>query len=424
MDTLCGYWNIFITYWTNNTINKEKGLNKYMTREKTNIFFITIGIIALMVFAVVIGANVDSNVANAGVLRTMTISQKEDSNVEYINNSYIGTDGHISTFGDDENSFWESLEIKLDNQLISDVDSQNFIVTNVNAIDVPKTYHLIANVNYDGNTYNNVAFDAVINKKTLNINLVLSTEDVEEQTNLVIDEGVKYTAKIIYYGFANNDNESTLIYPPIIPSLPKKPINNYEIRAKDAYSDRYLIVYGSARITINSCPKTEIKFDSGTTNLLTLEGSFNPYAELEFLDIGVNNTSVEYTQIDNNVNTHYLGNEILKKYEPVGSYRINLIIDGNKEEMVQTKVIVKMSDEMKKHEEFLIIAHTNDGFYSVITAKENDGYLEFTTSDLGDFMIISPISGLTTTQMAIAILCGVVGLFAIILFFALFRRKY
>lgn len=357
------------------------------------------------------------------IFEVMEVMQENAVDVIYKGESYINTDGKFSEL-DGENSLYKSLTFKLDGNKIN-VGKSEITITNYNNITLPNLYQLKADINYGGYTYSDVEFEAVINKAMLNINLLLESEDTNESAaEIEINEGVNYTAEISYSGFVGSDDENILSFKPIVPILPKRPTKRYEVRAEGASSDRYEITYGSAYVTILSNPVKLLELKNEDDLLLSLTGEFSPYAELEFLDIGVKNTSIEYAEISEKIQKNFLGNDILKDYEQIASYRINLIIDGEKEENITAKVRIKMSDAMEKHSNFLVMQLTNDGVYSVVQATNNDGYLEFNASDLGDFAVFTLIEGLNTTVIAIGLICGIVLLALIIIFVALFRKKY
>lgn len=352
----------------------------------------------------------------------------QETELVYNGFSYILNTGTLNNFSTSvdgfSNALYSALVFSADGQTVNvDPDKIFFYDTNnvkITAMKKPGTYRFNILFGHEGKSYFVKNASVVLNKSVLNVYVQLNGE-----LDLTVLEGEEYSPKIVYSGFLAGDNVGdALTYPAVIPNEPLRPINRYEIRAEGALSDYYEMNYVSSYITILPNPVEEMTFTAEGEDLLILRGNYSPYCELEFVSVGVSDASVIYTEMKNTMDKYFSTSGLFDEYKPIASYRINLRVKGEKEELAQSSISIKLDEKLKGHDEYKILALTNDGVYQVISANFEHGYLSFNTADLGDFVVLAPIRGINTTQFLIIafVLFGVISLS--ILLFAVFRKKY
>ena len=355
-------------------------------------------------------------IANADVAKVFNVVQSEK--VYYRSASYIISNKFVN-FGEDgfTNELYDSLTVTLDGEKVV-VPQQNFTITNVNEINIPKTYLATISISYGGEDYSK-NLSIVISKAELRV-----IAKVNDSDNLEIDEGVPYSTRIVYEGFLGSDDIGTLEIPAIILLEPKRPTTNYAVVASGAKSNLYEFVYVKANLTIKSNPMTEIKNKTGEVVDLILKGQYSPYCELDFANVGISPANSVYIQIKQNLDKYYASSGIYNDYKESEAYSINLLIDSIKEENTKSTVTIKLPQRSVGKDKYLVVALYNNGLHEVISGVEKDGYLTFVAADLGNFVVFTPIEGLKTTVL-IAIGIGVVGgIILIIILVSIFRRKY
>lgn len=347
----------------------------------------------------------------------------QNNNVVYNGMNFLSSSGGFINFSEEqetfENALYSSMLFTINGKEII-VDPNKINIDNFTEIKIPKDYYLNINFNYNDKDYNYQNAKFTVNKKILDVAVLLNGV-----RNLTIKEGEYYLPKIIYVGFVEGDDENnSLTYPATISNEPKRPINNYEIRADGASSDFYEMNYLSSYVTITSNPIEEITYTSGNEDLLIMRGKYSPYCELEYINAGISEASVIYTEISNKMYKYYENTGIFKEYQPIASYRINLKINEQKEELVSSHISIKIDDKLVGYDNYFVIALTNDGIYQVVNTTVSDGYLSFTTSDLGDFVVVTPIKGVNVTQFMI-IAFSIFGAISLgIILYSIFRKKY
>ncbi|HKL73531.1 MAG TPA: hypothetical protein VJ903_01430 [Clostridia bacterium] len=352
---------------------------------------------------------------------------KQTDVVKYNGMSYINN-GKLANLSDSEdvfiNDIFSALSFEISNNVISIEPDEVFFYNSSNekleSMIKPKKYNLNILFYYMNNSYFVKDVQIILEKSILNVTVELNGE-----LNLEVKEGETYIPKIVYSGFLNDDNvEDDLIYLATIPNEPKRPINNYEIRAEGALSYYYEMNYISSYITITPNPMKRITYSTGGEDLVILLGNYSPYCELEFINVGVSEASVIYVEIKNLLEKFYENKGIFDDYKSIGSFRINLKVDEQKEELVESHISIKMDDKLKGYDKYYVVALSNDGVYHIVNATVEDDYLSFYTADLGDFVILAPIKGINTTQFFIIAFAIFGGLSLCILLFAVFRKKY
>ncbi len=374
-------------------------------------------VIFLIIFIIAIAATLIQNGDAAFAGSVVNLEVWQDGEVFYNNVNYI-SNGGFADLSDDEglqNSLYSSLKFSANGASVS-VDGYNITISDINEIRLPKIYNLNLTVNYGGLDYQKTVTVSVLKPK-LYVGVKINGE-----TSLTIDEGVPYTTEVTYDGFVGNDTIDVLEIPAIIYLEPKRPVSNFNIVASGAKSNLYDFVYVGAVITIVKNPLTSITTADNTS--LLLEGEFSPYCELDFINVGVSPASSIYVAVKEKLEKHYLSSGLYEEYKETEAYSIDLLIDGIKEENQSADIKVKLASKNTGKEKYLVAAFYNNGMHEILTATEVNGYLVFSAADLGDFVVFTPIEGMSTTVL-IAICVGIVGGIILIIFLiAIFRRKY
>lgn len=385
-------------------------------RKKT-ICLIGIPILFILTAAAVFcGLSIDVAADASSVL---TVEQTEK--VEYCGKNFITAGGKFSFLGngtEESNPLFDALTFTLNGEKIT-VEINNVTFDNTAEIRSPDTYLRAITVNIDGENYTTTA-NLTVSKKKLYVSAKINGESYCE-----VKEGESYRTSVVYDGFVDGDDVGSLDAPAIIQREPKLPTAGFLIVPELAQSSVYELVYIGATIVIKANPDTERTYENGGEKVLILRGSFSPYYTLEFYDVGINKADSKYVAINEKVEKYFGNNRVFEEYEQADAYIINMYLDGEYAEMTeQINVRVKVPSKLANKNYYRIIHFGNDGSYEFINASYSDGYISFTTTDLGEFVLLTPIEG-ANTVVIVAICVSIVGLAVLaVLLFAIFRKKY
>lgn len=384
-------------------------------RKKT-ICLIGIPILFILTAAVFCGLSIDVAADASSVL---TVEQTEK--VEYCGKNFITAGGKFSFLGNGteaSNPLFDALTFTLNGEKIT-VEINSVTFDNTAEICSPDTYSRAITVNIDGENYTTTA-NLTVSKKKLYVSAKINGESYCE-----VKEGESYRTSVVYDGFVDGDDVGSLDAPAIIQREPKLPTAGFLIVPELAQSSVYELVYIGATIVIKANPDTERTYENGDEKVLILRGSFSPYYTLEFYDVGINKADSKYVAINEKVEKYFGNNRVFEEYEQADAYIINMYLDGEYAEMTeQINVRVKVPSKLANKNYYRIIHFGNDGSYEFINASYSDGYVSFTTTDLGEFVLLTPIEG-ANTVVIVAICVSIVGLAVLaVLLFAIFRKKY
>ncbi len=387
---------------------------------RTRVVF-SIGVVLILLMAIVgiFATNIDTSYEAYG-LDELSVEQKNE--VVYCGRSYITEEGVFRDINETEtydNALFSSLSFSIDGQEIV-VDNEDVRVTNYEQMLIPGEYLCQFDVNVEGSIKTATA-RIRISKAELRIITLINGH-----SEYTVNEGEQYATSIEYDGFIGEDAPYILTTPPIIQSEPKMPTTGTMIVADLATSDRYEIIYVGAKIVINSNPDSVRTYKNGEEDVLILRGSFSPYYELIYSDLGLNVSDPKYAMIDSKVDKFFSGNRVFEEYEKANAYVINMYLDGQIVELNEpTNVRIKVPKKLLGKEKYRIIHFSSDGAYEFLDATETgDGYVSFTTSDLGEFLLLTPIEGFSRVMFIAACVIGVGLVVLIVLLVAIFRRKY
>ncbi|GEM_PF-4598250 len=357
--------------------------------------------------------------ATADASSVLTVEQTEK--VEYCGKNFITGDGKFSSFGGEtevKNPLFDALTFTLDGEKVT-VERNNMTFENTAEIRLPDTYSRAITVNIGGENYTATA-NLTVSKKKLYVSTKINGESYCE-----VNEGEAYRTSVVYDGFVEGDDVNSLDAPAIIQREPKLPTTGFLLVPELAQSSVYEFVYVGATIVINPNPDTERTYENGGETALILRGSFSPYYTLEFFDVGINKANPKYAAINEKIEKYFGNNRVFEEYEQIDAYVINMYLDGEYAEITdQINVRIKVPSKYADKKYYRIIHFDNDGSYEFINASYSDGYVSFTTTDLGEFVLLTPIEG-ANTVVIVAICVSIVGVAVLaVLLFAIFRRKY
>ncbi len=381
-----------------------------------------IGLIGIPIFFILmtVGAFYGlSYEVTADASSVLTIEQTEK--VEYCGKNFITADGKFSSLGGEtevNNPLFDALTFTLNGEKVT-VATDDVTFENAAEIRLPDTYSRVITVNIGGENHTATANLTVAKKK-----LYVSTK-INGESYCEINEGETYRTSVVYDGFVDGDDVGSLDAPAIIQREPKLPTTGFLLVPELAQSSVYEFVYVGATIVINANPDTERTYENGGETVLILRGSFSPYYTLEFTDVGINKVNPKYVAINEKVEKYFGNNRVFEEYEQADAYVINMYLDGEYAEMTeQINVRIKVPSKLADKNYYRIIHFGNDGSYEFINASYSDGYVSFTTTDLGEFVLLTPIEG-ANTVVIIAICVSIVGVAVLaVLLFAIFRKKY
>lgn len=369
----------------------------------------------ILTLAACVGVRHDPAQATVSV---MSVSQSQK--VVYCALSYIDETGSFVDMGKGSfrNDLYSALEFYLDGNKVS-VDHDDVHFTDLQFASEPNVYTAHAAVTYADEDYN-VPITFTISKRKLIVRAL-----VNGQTSATVKEGEKYTTSVEYEGFVGFDNVNALTAPAYIAKEPKMPTAGYDIVPEYGQSDLYEFEYQAARIVITAAPLSQMAYAEGGVPILLLQGSFSPYYKVDYADIAISKANSSYVALDEKIEKYYGSNGLLDKYEARKAFRINVYLDDENAELSSpTTVNLKVNDKLAGKKEYILVQFATDGTNNVISASVNNGYLTFTTVNMGEYVLFTPIEGVNKVAI-IGIVVGIILVAALgIIFGSLFRRKY
>ncbi len=372
--------------------------------------------------------------AYAAQQKEFTIEQI--SSVEYcgkdfvIDGSFCDTDENVAGLN---NELFSSLRFSYDGDVINSIQPGDVTILTNQAICDPGRYVCAFSVEYEEETY-------VVSATTFNIDkrTVVVTTFLNGMTNLVVEEGADI---VLSYNYQNaipshtyqepHDGYSVTVIDSKYLTCPAwtdvdivKPIYQCSVSADHAESKYYTFQYNSSYLTIVGASTSMLEYSSNGQKLLVMAGDFSVLNTVNYTDIGINPTSSEFAIISANADVLYKDSGFFDKYEKAGCFTVEVFYNNNIVlENVPATFTVKASG-LSGSKNYKIIAMYNNGRSEILDAKYKDGYISFYGSDVGTFIIVSEIEGLSMTHYALVIAGGVAFLIIIILLFAVFRKKY
>lgn len=380
-----------------------------------------IGIIsAAVILVLILIAAFAAPPAESAAMAAAELTAEQRGEVKYCAYDYVN-DGRFVNLGDENfvNALYSSISFFMDGQEVTVPPEAITFDTGLKIREPVTDSEVSASVNYGGRAYT-IKIRLTVGKAPLRIITKLNGAD-----SLTIDEGETYGVNIEYDGFLGSDGVNSLDTIATVDILPKLPTAGYTVVADNASSTLYEIIYVGARLIINANPESRKVITENGENKLILTGSFSPNYTLEFSDIGVNKANVDYVAINEKVERYYLGTRITEEYRQIGAYKFYLRLDGEKVTATDpVGVQIKLDDRYTGKKEYRLIHFTDDGIYEILAATESDGYLNFNTVGLGEYVLLVPIEGASPVMIAGLCVGGVAAIILVVLLVMIFRRKY
>ena len=391
--------------------------------------------VILLVFSVgLILAAAPKESAYAARQKVMTVEQTQK--VVFCGSDYINASGAFCDTDSEEDGFnndlFDSFIFKLDGQTITVTTSAVRVETS-EAVRDPGEYALSFIVMYDDVEYTVRSVSFSVAKRTVTVLTLLNGK-----TELTVKEGddifISYdyqnavpahTEQVSHNGVSVTEIKSEYISIPAWTDVDMtKPIENCRVVAAHAESRYYDFTYTGAVLTIKPATVANLSYSDDKATRLILVGDFSVLHSVRFTDVGVDPSSEEYAVISANADVAYKDVGFFDKYEKVGCFSVEIFYNDNViTESVPADVTV-LASSLDPSEKYKVLALYSNGRTEVLNATMTDGFLRFHAADMGDFIIVSEIKGLSMTYYALVIAGGIGVIVIIILLISVFRRKY
>ncbi len=372
--------------------------------------------------------------AYAARQKVMTAEQSED--VVYCGKNFIDASGKLCDTDVDapgfNNDLFDSFVFKLDGQEI-DVSVEDVLFETISSVQNPGQYALPVTVFYDNVYYRVSSVNFAIKKRTVTVLTLLNGK-----TDLTVNEGddisISYdyqnavpahTMQVSHNGVSVTEIRSEYITIPAWTDVDiTRPIENCHVVAAHAESDYYDFVYTGAILTILPATVKTLSFSDEKSTRLVLVGDFSVLHSMRYTDIGIDPSGEDFSVISANADVIYKDTGFFDKYEKKGCFSVEMFYNNNVvTESVPAEVAI-LASSLDTSKKYKVVALYNNGRSEVLDAKLNDGFLRFNASDMGDFIIVSEIQGLSITYYVLVIVGAVALIVIIILLISVFRRKY
>lgn len=385
-------------------------------------------LIILIVSAVVIAVfSADCAGYAFAASREKVLEVKQESILYYCGQNYLYNDTY-------KNALLQAVSVEFDGEKF-DATAQNTTITSSKKISDPGAYQCTFTV-----------FDGEKNYTVENVNIRVSKREVavtvylNGKTELTIYEGDNVYVAYDYDGAIEGDYSTETVNGVVVRTihssamdsvayleyLPTTVIQNYTVAAAHASSKYYTFVYRKSVLNIIEKTVSELSFSSDDKVLVSLfGGEFGSSSELSFVNVGTSETSPQYAEIKQRIDTEYDTSAIKNDYKQIACYTIDVNVNNVQKENVSCNVFVLLDDSAKGKNSYKVIAFYNNGSTEVLNARTiNDEYLVFSTKDMGEFVVVTPVQGVKISTYIIVISVAVAFVFLIILLVALFRRKF
>lgn len=395
--------------------------------------------VLFIVFLIVLGAALILGVKpgkNAYAARQKVLTVEQTQDVVYCGKDYINVSGALCDTDADapgfNNDLYTSLVFKLDGQEI-DVAADDISFETITAVQNPGQYALPVTVLYDNVYYRVSSFNFSIKKRTVTVLTLLNGK-----TDLTVKEGDEisisydygnavpaHTVQVTHNGVPVTEIKSEYITIPAWTDVDMtRPIEKCHVVAAHAESDYYDFVYTGALLTIEPATVKTLSFSDEKTTRLILVGDFSILHSIRYTDIGVNPAGEDFSVISANADVLYKDAGFFDKYEKKECFSVEVFYNNNVvTESVPAEVAVYSSslDATKKYK---VVALYNNGRSEILDAKFSDGFIRFNANDMGDFIVVSEIEGLSITYYVLVIVGAIALIVIVILLVSVFRRKY
>ena len=395
--------------------------------------------VVFIMFLIMLGAALlfgakPGKTAYAARQKVLTVEQTQE--VVYCGIDFINASGVLCDTDTDKpgfnNDLFNSLVFKLDGQEIV-VSADDTTFETVSAVQNPGQYALPVTVFYDNVYYRVSAFNFAIKKRTVTVLTLLNGK-----TDLTVKEGDEIS---ISYDYGNavpahtmqvthNGVPVTEIRPEYI-TIPAwtdvdmtRPIEKCRVVAAHAESEYYDFVYTSSLLTIEPATLKTLSFSDEKTTRLILVGDFSILHSIRYTDVGVNPASEDFSVISANADVIYKDAGFFDKYEKKECFSVEVFYNHNVVmESVPAEVAV-YSSSLNDTKNYKVVALYNNGRSEILDAEFSNGFLRFNATDMGDFIVVSEIEGLSITYYVLVIVGCIALIVIVILLVSVFRRKY
>lgn len=342
---------------------------------------------------------------------------------------FVDTDPLTTDF---ENELFFALQFRLDGQTIS-LSHENARVEHDGTVCDPGRYVCSVSATYDGVEYTQSAVQINISKRVVTVLTLLNGK-----TELTVQEGTKvllaydyqgaipaHTEQVVHSGVTVTEIGAEYLTVPAWADVDTtKPTESYRVVAAHAESPYYNFRYASSVLTIKASSVGSLTFADETATQLIIAGDFSVLHTVKYTDVGVSPSSERYSVLSVKADALYKDTGFFDKYEKTGAFSVELFYNNNRVTQSTPVKVMVYKPSLNTSKKYKIIALYDNGNNDILDAKLEEGYLSFDASDVGDFIIVSEIEGLSMTYYALVIAGGIGVLVIVVLLVAVFRRKY
>ncbi len=243
---------------------------------------------------------------------------------------------------------------------------------------------------------------------------------VNGSSRISLNEGDDFIVTVEYEGFVSGESRLHLQKPAQLPYVPRTAVNEFQIMPSGASSLNYSFNYVPAYLTIIERKVAQIEDANGVA---VVTGEYGSYVSLLASTISTDISNPEFYVINENIKSSFSSSQVLDKYKVRAAYRLTLNADNNETQDIST-IKLKLSEDMKKFDTFVVLHFDENGNYEMVGAYKEGDYIVFSADSVGDFVVMTPRSGLSPNLTILLFLAPIALFVIIILFYIMFRHKY
>ncbi len=243
---------------------------------------------------------------------------------------------------------------------------------------------------------------------------------VNGSARISLNEGDAFVVTLEYEGFVSGESRIHLIKPAQLPYVPKTAVNELSILPSGAGSLNYVFTYIPAYLTII---ERKVALVEDANGMAAVTGEYGSYVSLSATSINADISNPDFYLINENIKKNFSSNRVLDEYKVHMAYRLSLAAESDEAQEIST-IKLKLSDDLKRYESFVVLHFDEKGIYEMVGAFREGDYIVLSADSVGDFVIMTPRTGLSPNLIILLFLAPIALFVIIIMFYIIFRRKY